>query len=54
MQLIDPNTKKAVEVENEFFKKKQVWGGTKSGTGDKARIVYETINGEHFSLKLGR
>lgn len=51
MQIIDPNTNKSIEVKNEFFKRKQVWGGTKQGTNEKARIEYETINGEHFSLK---
>lgn len=54
MQLIDPNTNKAIQVENEFFKRKQTWGGTKHGTGDKARIEYETINREHFSVKFGK
>lgn len=54
MQIIDPNTNKAFEVKNEFVQRKQTWGGTKEGTGDKARISYETINGEHFSLKFGK
>jgi len=52
MQLIDYKTGEKIEVTNEFFKRKMVWGGTKQGSGDKARIAYETINGEHFTLKL--
>lgn len=50
MKIIDPNTGKPVEVKNEFMQKKVCWGGTKKGTGDKARIHYQTANGERFSV----
>lgn len=52
MQLIDEKTGEKIQVKNQFFLKKQTWGGTKKGTGKNARIHYETINGEHFSLPL--
>lgn len=53
MQLKDDKGK-TIQVKNEFMERKQSWGGTKTGTGDKARIMYETINGERFGLKLGK